>query len=322
MERQEERAYIRRYARRSWPRFWCSMVRHNLVACVTDVLEGIRAPSVLRRRKGATTHWTVGCRCLLCPCPCPRLRARRRGSAAATVPVPATPASRNVPFGGFDANKEEEQADRRRKGWTLPPKLRAAGEGAGAWGTEIGSSSTLKLSATDGHSSGGRHQHCHGRGGSAASETTGAGSVCNTGRSNGSYYNGGGGDGGGQEDEDLRLRRPGGGSSGRSISTSIFATTPVSSDFPRKKDFGGGNEQEEEEEEKVDRRLRRTGGGGSGGGSGRPIITSMFATTPTPVASDFPRKKGFTWSSVAEGAEDDDDDAAASSNGGDAHGGA
>ena len=257
VEKQEERKYIRRYARRSWPRFWCSMVRHNLIACVTDVLEGIRAPSVLRRRKGTPTRRAVGCRCLLCPCPCPRLRARRRGSAAATVPVPATPASRNLPSGGFDPNKENE-TDRRRKGWTLPPKLRAAGEGAGAWGAEIGSSSTLKLSATDGHSSGGRYQHRHGRGGSAASETTVVESVCNTGRSSGSYYTGGGGGGGsGEEEAYLHLRRPGGGSSGRSISTSIFATTPVPSDFPRKKDFGRGDE---EEEEKVDLRLRRTGG--------------------------------------------------------------
>ena len=136
------------------------------------------------------------------------------------------------------------------------------------------------MSAADGASTGKRSHHGSGRfgqqhrsgrgGGASASEMTGWGSARNTGRSgssssSSSYYGGGsfsGGGGGGEED--LRLRRNFAGS-GRPIISSMFATTPVSSDFPRKNKFTWDSlaEDVEEDEEKTAsvRRGDNPGGG-------------------------------------------------------------
>lgn len=43
-QQQEEEAFVRRYTRRIWLRTWCTMLRHNVIACGRDTVEGLRDP--------------------------------------------------------------------------------------------------------------------------------------------------------------------------------------------------------------------------------------------------------------------------------------
>lgn len=172
------------------------MVRHNVLACARDIIEGIRPPRVLRARNRGRS----------CFC-CYRLFHLR--TAAQTLPVAASlprGCTRDGPTHGRSGSWYGEHEDTlQRRGWGLPPRLQAAGNGASTWD---GISASPLNRSFDGHqqgNTGGRHR----RGGSEAPV-------------GGSMYN---------------MGPPGSGStaaSGRGLLTSMFSNTPVPSSLPRR----------------------------------------------------------------------------------------
>lgn len=316
-ENRRQKAYIKRFARRSWPRFWCGMVRHNMLACVRDIIEGVRAPRVLRTRNTGST--------LRC---CSRLL--HRSLAAQTLPVPASSPHSYTRDGythdgsGSCYGKYEDTLQRR--GWGLPPKLQAAGNGAGTW--DGISTSALNKSA---------RTHQRGKGG--GSKRGGSGTAL----------------GGSMHD----MLRSYGTASGGDLFPSMFCKTPIASNLPRRKSSqwdnlsetavssrvgksaaAGGRTRRRSEvplstklqaagngagmwddiglalspaerlgrgqpasersanrsgssaEESV-RAIGRIYGEDEGAPSGRGLISSMFSTTPVP--RDVPHRKNFTW---------------------------
>lgn len=318
VEEQRGREYVRRFARRSWPQFWCSMVRHNVLACAADILEGIRAPSssgqyrrygggpqkidkVGRSKTGRTGRgWEVRICGIPCGCPC-------GVSAAPTLPVPASYPNSCVSadewekhsycdsgHGGYGGGGKRGQQDKQQRAekWTLPPKLRAAGEGAGSWGGETMMLTTRSTGVRRPPSPTGP---AHRRGGGSEAPTV-VGSTLTVGQSSGVLQGTASSDMGGFGSSSggggVRGWLGGGSASGRGMIPSVFSTSPIPLDEPRKKSYdatgrSGNNLQHGRSSGDVGGATRRRGSGETAGPSGRGLIT-MFSTAP--VEMDEPRK--------------------------------
>lgn len=285
---QQDREYVRRFARLSWPRYWCPMMRHNILAAANDIREGVRAPGngstyrrlrhqAERKQLGKAAVAPGGCRGGLFWCCGVSMRCCGV-SAAPTLPVPASVPNSCI---GGEGGKQQQQQEGK---WTLPPKLRAAARGAGSWGGEtalISSRSTVARRPPS--PTGPAHQR---RRGSEA--TTVAGSMVSLGQQSGTFgagsHGGVGGAGFGA----------GGGASGRGLISSVFCSTPIPVDEPRKKTFDGtgrssgslehGGGSSTADFEGFAARSR-----GGDGASGRGLIASMFSTTSVAM-DDAPRR--------------------------------
>ncbi|CAM9339220.1 unnamed protein product, partial [Scytosiphon promiscuus] len=226
IEDEQRREYVRRFARRSWPSFWCSMVRHNVLACFDDIRDGL----VRTARRGCL--FQVHC----CGNP---FQLRCCGTKAApTVPIPASlPTScvsrderaknhRCFMYGGDGSlrktTQQRQQQQQRHGTWTLPPKLRAVGRAAGSWGGETALMSSRSTGVRrppsptgSGHRGvGGGGQHHRRRG--SANSMAGRGGVWGLGEAG---------------------RGLGEGASGCGLIPSVFCPTPVPVDEPRRKSF-------------------------------------------------------------------------------------
>eukprot|EP00903_Cladosiphon_okamuranus_P017880 g16453.t1 len=297
---QQDREYVRRFARRSWPRYWCPMVRHNILAAANDIREGVRAPGkrniyrslrqqTERKKLGKAAATPGGGRgCLFRCCGV---------SAAPTLPVPASASNSCIGgtggrggewskhdggdvlhHGGEDGKQQQEPQQGK---WTLPPKLRAAAQGAGSWGREAALISSSRSTVARRPPSPTGPAHHRGRG---SEVSTAAGSMFTLGEQSDKF---GAGSCGG-------VVGAVGGVSGRGLIPSVFCSTPIPLDEPRKKTFDGT--------------ARRSGslelGGNSTGGvgehaargrggdgaSGRGLITSMFSA-PSVAIEDSPRRR-------------------------------
>lgn len=312
MEEQQGREYVRRFARRSWPQFWFSMVRHNVHACVTDIREGIRTPGSGQYRRydrppqvnkpgraGARTGrgWQVR----ICGAPC-------GVSSAPTLPVPASypnscisrdewkKHSRDDPlhggYGGGDGKRGHQDQQPAGK-WTLPPKLRAAGRGAGSWGGEtmmISSRSTYTLKPPSPTGPDRR------RGGDSEAPT-GVGSMPAVGQSCGIFHGTASVDqrGVGRSRGEGRGWLGGGSASGCGAMPSVFSPSPIPVDEPRKKSYDGtgrscNNLQHGGSSGDVGGLTRGRGRGENQGPSGGGL-TTIFSTPP--IAMDEPRKNVY-----------------------------
>lgn len=202
------------------------MIRHNILACVQDVWEGVRLPRVVRRRNHTRQSRT-----------CCARRFNPGRSAAPTAPVPWSLPERYTTGLGYPRRKDSwfsgEDEDLQMRGWKLPQKLLTAGQGAGTWGAEI-SRRSLCSTATTGNddddlrrgTSKGFQRGFRGSGSGFSGTQTTLGSTYDGGH--GSFYRLARGEGQG---------RGGGGASGRSLIPSMFSATPVASNLPRKKSF-------------------------------------------------------------------------------------
>ena len=311
------REYVRHFARRSWPRYWCPMIRHNVLAAAHDIREGLRAPGagsthrrllLLRDRteKDSETGKTTGPPgktggrrgCLV---KCCGVSLRCCGVAAApTLPVPASiPNScvggdewrkRNDGDGSATLTGGGETGKQQQSTWTLPPKLRAAAQGAGSWGGDtalISSRSTVVARRPPSPTGGGGPAHHRGRGSEAS---TVAGSMFTLGQSGVFGTGSSGGAPGGRLGAE-------GAASGRGLISSVFSSAPVPMDEPRRKVFDGTGGRSSGSLERGGVSSNSGGefegfaarGREGDGASGRGLITSMFSATSVAM-DDAPRR--------------------------------